>query len=95
MFIDTVKTYPLFSELHSMTMNKVNRDQLQNDYIESIIDGMDHKSMYQFVYDTIEQNLETYSDEELVTEVKDYYPELLEPTISELEATANDYGVGK
>ena len=40
----------------------MNRDQLQNDYIESIIDGMDHKSMYQFVYDTIEQNLETYSD---------------------------------
>jgi hypothetical protein len=55
----------------------MNRDQLQNDYIESIIDGMDHKSMYQFVYDTIEQNLETYSDEELVTEVKDYYPDLL------------------
>ena len=58
--------------------NTMNRDQLQNDYIESIIDGMDHKSMYQFVYDTMEQNLETYSDEELVTEVKDYYPELLE-----------------
>ena len=76
-------------------IKKMNRDQLQNDYIESIIDGMDHKSMYQFVYDTIEQNLETYSDEELVTEVKDYYPELLEPSISELEATADDYGVGK
>ena len=75
--------------------NTMNRDQLQNDYIESIIDGMDHKSMYQFVYDTMEQNLETYSDEELVTEVTDYYPELLESTISELEATADDYGVGK
>ena len=61
-----------------MTDNIINRDELQNAYIESIIDGMDHKSMYQFVYDTIEQNLETYSDEELVTEVKDYYPELLE-----------------
>ena len=84
-----------FDHTNSMTDNIMNRDQLQNDYIESIIDGMDHKSMYQFVYDTIEQNLETYSDEELVTEVKDYYPELLEPTISELEATANDYGVGK
>ena len=76
-------------------IKKMNRDQLQNDYIESIIDGMDHKTMYQFVYDTMEQNLETYSDEELVTEVKDYYPELLEPSISELEATADDYGVGK
>ena len=76
-------------------IKKMNRDQLQNDYIESIIDGMDHKSMYQYVYDMLEQSLETYSDEELVTEVKDYYPELLEPTISELEATADDYGVGK
>ena len=75
--------------------NTMNRDQLQNDYIESIIDGMDHKDMWQFVYDMMEQNLEKYSDEELVTEVKDYYPHLLEPTISELEATADDYGVGK
>ena len=75
--------------------NTMNRDQLQNDYIESIVDGMDHKDMWQFVYDTLEQNLEKYSDEELVTEVKDYYPHLLEPSISELEATADDYGVGK
>ena len=75
--------------------NTMNRDQLQNDYIESIIDGMDHKTMYQYVYDMLEQSFETYSDEELKTEVKDYYPELLEPSISELEATADDYGVGK
>ena len=64
-----------------MTMTQDKRDQLQNDYIESIIDGMDHKDLWQFVYDTMEQNLETYSDEELVTEVKDYYPHLLEPSI--------------
>ena len=76
-------------------IKKMNRDQLQHDYIESIIDGMDHKDLWQYVYDTMEQNLETYSDEELVTEVKDYYPHLLEPSISELEATADDYGVGK
>ena len=84
----SAKTFPLID---------MNRDQLQNDYIETIIDGMDHKDMWQFVYDTLEQNLEKYSDEELVTEVKDYYPHLLEEetSISELEATADDYGVGK
>ena len=77
--------------------NTMNRDQLQNDYIESIIDGMDHKDLWQYVYDTIEQNLEKYSDEELVTEVKDYYPHLLEEEtdFGALEATADDYGVGK
>ena len=34
--------------------------------------------MYQFVYDTLDGNLDDYTTEELVTEVKDYYPELLE-----------------
>ena len=56
----------------------MNRSKLQEAYIESIIDGMDHKSMYQFVYDTLDGNLNDYTTEELVTEVKDYYPELLE-----------------
>jgi hypothetical protein len=73
----------------------MNRDQLQNDYIESIIDGMDHKDLWQFVYDNLYDHLNEYGDEELVTEVKEYYPHLLEPSISELEATASDYGVGK
>ena len=58
--------------------NIVDRDELQEAYIESIIDGMDHKTMYQFVYDSLSGNLDDYSVEELITEVKDYYPELLE-----------------
>ena len=63
----------------SMTKNKIiDRDQLQEAYIESIIDGMDHKSMYQFVYDSLNNNLDDYTVDELITEVEDYYPELLE-----------------
>ena len=58
--------------------NIINRDELQNAYIESIIDGMDHKSMYQYVYDNLADHLDKYSVQELVTEVEDYYPELLE-----------------
>ena len=73
----------------------MNRDQLQEAYIESIIDGMDHKSLWQYVYDNLNDHLDKYSEQELITEVEDYYPELLEPSISELEATADDYGVGK
>ena len=76
-------------------LSDMNRQELLETYIEEIIDGMDHKTMYQYVYDMMEQNFETYTEEELVTEVKEYYPHLLEPTISELEATADDYGVGK
>ena len=56
----------------------IDRDELQEAYIESIIDGMDHKSMYQYVYDSLTDSLDKYSVDELITEVEDYYPELLE-----------------
>ena len=62
-----------------MTKNKIiDRDQLQEAYIESIIDGMDHKTLWQFVYDTLNDNFDDYTVDELITEVEDYYPELLE-----------------
>ena len=63
-----------------MTMTKdniIDRDQLQEAYIESIIDGMDYKTMYQFVYDSLTDSLDKYSVNELITEVEDYYPELI------------------
>ena len=56
----------------------MNRSKLQESYIESIIDGMDHKTMYQYVYDNLSDHLDKYSEQELITEVEDYYPELLE-----------------
>ena len=63
---------------HNFLKTNMNRSELLDTYIETIIDGMDHKDLWQYVYDTMEQNFETYSDEELVTEVKEYYPHLLE-----------------
>ena len=47
----------------------MNRDQLQEAYIESIIDGMDHKSLWQYVYDNLTDHLDKYSVDELITEV--------------------------
>ena len=58
--------------------NIVDRDELQDAYINEIIDGMDIKDLMRIVYDNIEQNLDQYSVDELITEVQDYYPELLE-----------------
>jgi len=54
------------------------RKQLVEDYIQQIIEGMDYKTMECLVYDTLKDNLADYTDEELITEVTDYYPELLE-----------------
>lgn len=58
--------------------NIIDRDELQNAYIERIIDGMDHKDLWQYVYDSLEQNFERYSVQELIAEVEEYYEDLLE-----------------
>ena len=58
--------------------NIIDRDELQEAYVKSILDGMDWKTMEQYVYDSLNNNLDDYTVEELITEVEDYYPELLE-----------------
>ena len=56
----------------------INRETIQDTYIRELIDGMDHKDMYAFVYDTINDNLDKYSVDELIEEVNEYDPEILE-----------------
>ena len=58
--------------------NTFDRDSLIENYVQQLIDGMDMKTMEQMVYDTLKDNLSSYSDEELITEVEEYDPELLE-----------------
>ena len=58
--------------------NIIDRDKLQSVYVNSIVDGMDWKTMEQYVHDNLNESLDDYTLEELITEVEDYYPELLE-----------------
>jgi len=48
-------------------------DTTVNAYAQELLDGMDTKSMEQFVYDTLVSNLKSYNDEELVTEIVECY----------------------
>ena len=59
-------------------MMTIDRDSLIDAYAQQILDNMDMKTMEQMVYDTLVDNLNSYSDEELITEVEEYNPELLE-----------------
>ena len=59
-------------------LTDMNRQQLLETYIEEIIDGMDHKTMYQYVYDNLYDHLNNYGEEELKNEVEEYYPHILE-----------------
>ena len=58
-------------------LTDMNRQELMETYIEEIIDGMDHKTMYQYVYDNLYDHLNKYDEEELMEEVKEYYPHIL------------------
>jgi len=60
-------------------MTKVfNREELIQSYAFQIMDSMDMKTMEHFVMDTLTDNLNSYSDEELIEEIKEYNPELIE-----------------
>lgn len=72
-------THPTNVKLTETQMtNTFDRQQLISDYAQQILDGMDMKTMECFVYDTLIDNLSSYSDEQLIEEVTEYNPELLE-----------------
>ena len=56
----------------------MNRSELQDTMIQQILDDMDIKTMMAILYDSMSESYDKYSDEELITEVKEYYPHLLE-----------------
>jgi hypothetical protein len=61
----------------------ISREQLIESYADSLIQGMDSKSMEQFVYDTITENLENYSDLQLAEEVLQYDSSLFDLSLDE------------
>jgi len=57
---------------------EMNRQELIENYVDRILEGMSTKDLVRIVGDQLEENFSTYSDEELITEVEEYYPDLLE-----------------
>ena len=56
----------------------INHTDLIDSYAQQITENMDWKTMERFVYDTLVENLTNYTEEELITEVSECYPELLD-----------------
>jgi len=56
-------------------MNFKDRDSVIDSYAQTILDGMDSKSMERFVYDTLVENLTDYTNQELATEIVEGYGE--------------------
>jgi arginine/lysine/ornithine decarboxylase len=63
----------------TMTQDKIiDRDQLQDSMIQQILDDMDIKTMMAILYDNMSESYDKYSVDELIAEVEEYYPHLLE-----------------
>ncbi len=64
----------------------MDREKLQDQLIQQILDDMDLKTMTALLYDSMDNSYDDYSESELLEEVKEYYPHLLEvDTPSELD----------
>ena len=60
------------------TDNIIDRDALQDAMINQILDDMDIKTMMSILYDNMSNNYDSYTVDELIAEVEEYYPHLLE-----------------
>ncbi len=70
--------HPNHSIMQTETMDKIiDRDQLQDDMINRILDDMDIKTMMAILYDNMSESYDKYSVDELIEEVEEYYPDLL------------------
>ena len=65
----SAKTFP---------QTNMNRQELQRDMIDAIVDGMDMEMLCSLACDALSTTYDEYSDSELMEEVKEYYPHLLE-----------------
>ena len=60
--------------------NIIDRDELQDAMIQQTLDDMDIKTMMSVLYDYLDADYDKYSVDELIAEVEEYYPHLLEET---------------
>jgi len=61
-----------------MTDKIIDRDALQDSMIQQMLDDMDIKTMMAMLYDMMDESYDKYSVDELIAEVEEYYPHLLE-----------------
>ena len=62
----------------TITSNIIDRDELQQNLIDQILDDMDLKTLMQLVGDQLWNSYDSYTVDELIEEAKEYYPDLLE-----------------
>ena len=72
-----IKSY-LHTKMTETNDKIIDRDALQDSMIQQILDDMDIKTMMAILYDNMSESYDKYSVDELIAEVEEYYPHLLE-----------------
>jgi hypothetical protein len=72
-----IKHY-LHQIMTQMTDNIIDRDALQANYINRVLDDMDIKDMMAILYDYMDVEFDKYTVDELIEQVDEYYPDLME-----------------
>jgi hypothetical protein len=77
---DSQMSTDLYVEIIKSTQmtNTFDRDSLIEEYAQQVVDGMDMDTLISFAFDTICERMDEMNDNEVVNEVNEYYPELLE-----------------
>lgn len=68
----------LYTEIVNYHKMNFDREQLIADYADSIVEGWDLDTLLGFAYDKIVENLNKYSNENLIEEITEFSPDLLE-----------------
>ena len=61
-----------------MTDNIIDRDELQANYINRVLDDMDIKDMMAILYDYMDVEFDKYTVYELIEQVEQFYPDLVD-----------------
>ena len=70
----------------------MNRSELQTTMIKQIVDDMDMKTMEAILRDYMSESYDKYSEAELLEEVKEYYPHILEEVTQTESGRTNQLG---
>ena len=78
-------------------LNLTQKDKLIEQYVEIVVDNMDVKSMMQFITDTLKDEYNDYSDDELKCQIEcshdeELYDELVDNVTNETVLDTNNNG---
>jgi len=65
-------------------LTSAQRDQLIEQYVELVVDSMDHKSLEQYVYEQMATFIDTLSDTEIKEEIDNHDEELYDELVDNI-----------